>query len=59
MVHISSVFLVKHEEHISRLKFGSVAVSEKFNSRFNLNSTTKTVESFMLLHNYLFWKYFF
>lgn len=32
MEHISSVFLVKHEEHTSRHKYGSVAVPEKLNS---------------------------
>lgn len=52
MEHISSVFLVKHEEHISRLKYESVAVPEKLNSRFNLT----TLESFMLLHIYLLCK---
>lgn len=52
MDHISSVFLVKHEEHISRLKYESVAVPEILNSRLNLT----TVESFMFLHIYLFGK---
>lgn len=39
--HISSVFLVKHETHISRLKYGSVAVPEKFNSRLKLTILQK------------------
>lgn len=41
MQHISSVFPVKREEHISRLKYGSVAVPEKLNSRFSLTILQK------------------